>query len=159
MHVWMCIYIPAFQPQHRWRTAWEWARLHRAGPKTQAVKCIVSNNRLRNINMTWTDEKQMSYLKRLDKGPQQVSYALRAIEQLNKTHDTEQSEESDGHTHVLCGLYSKEKRSPYSRGTCFTLVANVSIFMLKLKLTAIACIGSTSYKRNSFYNNTTFLHI
>lgn len=38
----------------------------------------------------------MTNLKGLDEGPQQVTDALRTIQQFNQTHDTEKSEERDG---------------------------------------------------------------
>ena len=126
-------------------------------PETQPEKLIASNNNSLKKHATKPMKRFQvgSYLERLDEGPQQVPYALRAIEQLNKTHDTEQSEESDGHAHVLLGL----GKSPIisvnteSKNNVFHLIQWKDCHD-KTKLTAIACIGSTSYKRYTFYNNT-----
>lgn len=54
--------------------------------------------------MTVTD------LEGLDEGPEQVTDALRAVQQFDQTHDTEESEECDGNRGIFRGLWKKTKK-------------------------------------------------
>lgn len=60
--------------------------------QTQTVKLMKSDH----LAAEWRKIMMMTNLERLDEGPQQVTDALRTVQQLDKTHDTEESEERDG---------------------------------------------------------------
>lgn len=48
-------------------------------------------------------------LERFDEGPQQVTDALRTVQQFDQTHNTEESEESDGNRGVFRGLWTQRR--------------------------------------------------
>lgn len=81
-------------------------------------------------------------LERLDEGPQQVPDPLRAVQQLDQTHDTEESEEGDGHRRVFIVLHTPKKikqdlMKRKNTNMLFVMRANVW-------LTAIFCMGFES---------------
>lgn len=52
----------------------------------------------------------MTDLKGLDEGPQQVTDPLRTVQQLDQTHDTEESEERDGNRGIFRCLWTERTR-------------------------------------------------
>lgn len=82
-----------------------------------------------------------TYLEGLDEGPQEVPYSLGTIQQLHQTHHAEESEEGDGHAHVLRRLW-REGREKFSSSV---ETVNPSDKVTESEhLTAMACIGSTA---------------
>lgn len=56
------------------------------------------------------EDHSVTDLEGLDEGPQQVTDALWTVEQLDQTHDTEESEERDGNRGIFRVLQTKRTR-------------------------------------------------
>ena len=69
-----------------------WGRA--CGHKSQ--KSITLGLKTEENDLEYNKERGVTHLEGLDEGPQQITDALWAVEELDQTHDTEESEESDG---------------------------------------------------------------
>lgn len=89
-----------------------WGRAWRHKQKSQIIEKWPLFSRVENENDD--DNHGVTNLERLDESPQQVADALWTVQQLDQTHDTEESEERDGNWGIFRGLRTKRQKKTKS---------------------------------------------